>query len=133
MNLPKFSVDKPVTITMVILIILVFGFLSFSRLSVDLLPDIEFPIASVVTSYTGVAPEDIEETVTKPVEDAVATVNDVKSLSSISQEGISIVIVEFNNGTNIDFAAQDLRDKMGLIENYLPQDANKPLVVKIEK
>ena len=125
MNLPKFSVDKPVTITMIVLIIVVFGFISFSRLGLDMLPDIEFPVVSVITSYSGVTSEDIENVLTKPIEDAVSTVKDVKSVSSISQEGISVVMIEFNSGTNVDFAAQDLRDKIGLIENYLPQDANK--------
>jgi len=132
MNLPKFSVDKPVTITMIVLIIVVFGFISFSRLGLDMLPDIEFPVVSVITSYSGVTSEDIENVLTKPIEDAVSTVKDVKSVSSISQEGISVVMIEFNSGTNVDFAAQDLRDKIGLIENYLPQDANKPMVFKMD-
>ena len=132
MNLPKFSVDKPVTITMIVLIIVVFGFVSVGRLGLDMLPDIEFPVVSVVTSYQGVVSEDIEDVITKPIEDAVATVKDVKSLRSISQEGVSIVMVEFESGTNIDFAAQDIRDKVGLIENRLPPDANKPMVIKMD-
>ncbi len=132
MNLPKFSVDKPVTITMMVLIIIVFGFISFTRLGLDMLPDIEFPVVSVVTSYSGVTSEDIEDVLTKPIEDAVATVKDVKTIKSISQEGTSIVMIEFDSGTKIDFAAQDVRDKIGLIEDYLPQDANKPLVVKMD-
>ncbi len=132
MNLPKFSVDKPVTITMMVLIIVVFGFISFNRLGLDLLPDIEYPVVSIITSYSGVASEDIEDVLTKPIEDAVATVKDVKTIKSISQEGTSIVMVEFNSGTKIDFAAQDVRDKIGLIEDYLPQDANKPLVIKMD-
>ena len=74
MNLPKFSVDKPVTITMMVLIIVVFGVISFTRLGLDMLPDIEFPVVSVITSYPGVASKDIEDVLTKPIEDAVATV-----------------------------------------------------------
>ena len=132
MNLPKFSVDKPVTITMMVLIIVVFGFISFSRLGLDMLPDIEFPVVSVITSYPGVTSEDIEDVLTKPIEDALATVKDVKIIKSVSQEGVSMVMIEFNSGTNVDFAAQDIRDKIGLIEDYLPQDANKPLVVKMD-
>ncbi|MDP3052643.1 MAG: efflux RND transporter permease subunit [bacterium] len=132
MNLPKFSVDKPVTITMMVLIIVVFGFISFSRLGLDMLPDIEFPVVSVITSYSGVTSEDIEDVLTKPIEDAVSTVKDVKSVSSISQEGVSVVTIEFNSGANIDFAAQDIRDKIGLIEDCLPQDANKPMVFKMD-
>ncbi len=132
MNLPKFSVDKPVTITMMVLIIIVFGLFSLNRLGLDLLPDIEFPVVSVITSYPGVTSEDIEDVLTKPIEDVVATVKDVKTIKSISQESTSIVMIEFNSGTKIDFAAQDVRDKIGLIEDYLPEDANKPLVIKMD-
>ena len=132
MNLPKFSVDKPVTITMMVLIMVVFGFFSLTRLGLDLLPDIDSPVVSVITSYSGVTSEDIEDVLTKPIEDAVATVKDVKTIKSTSQEGASIVMIEFDSGTNIDFAAQDVRDKIGLIEDFLPQDANKPLVVKMD-
>ncbi|MCK5062279.1 efflux RND transporter permease subunit, partial [Candidatus Parcubacteria bacterium] len=132
MNLPKFSVDKPVTITMMVLIIVVFGFISFFRLGLDMLPDIEFPVVSVITSYSGVSSKDIEDVLTKPIEDAIATVKDVKKINSISQEGMSAVMIEFNSGTNVDFAAQDIRDKIGLMEDYLPQDSNKPLVVKMD-
>jgi HAE1 family hydrophobic/amphiphilic exporter-1 len=132
MSLPKFSVNKPVTISMIVLIIVVFGFISFPRLGLDMLPDIEFPVVSVITSYTGVTSEDIEDVITKPIEDAVATVKDVKSIKSSSQEGLSAVMIEFNSGTNVNFAAQDVRDKISLIENYLPADANKPLVIKMD-
>jgi HAE1 family hydrophobic/amphiphilic exporter-1 len=131
-NLPKFSVDKPVTITMIVLIIVVFGFVSFSRLGLDMLPDIEFPIVSVVTSYSGATSEDIEDAITKPIEDAVSTVKDVKSIKSFSQEGMSAVMIEFNSGTNVDFAAQDVRDRIGLIEDYLPQDTRRPMVIKMD-
>ncbi len=132
MSLPKFSVHKPVTISMIILIIVIFGFMSLPRLGLDMLPDIEFPIVSVITSYPGVTSEDIEDILTKPIEDTVATVKDVKSIKSSSQEGLSAVTIEFNSGTNVDFAAQDIRDKIGLIEDYLPADANKPLIIKMD-
>jgi len=132
MNLSKFSVDRPVAITMMVLIIIVFGFISFSRLGLDLLPDIEYPMVSVITSYPGVTSEDIEDVITKPIEDAVSTANDVKAISSSSQEGVSAVIIEFNSGTNVDFVAQDIRDKIGLMEGSLPGESNKPLVIKMD-
>ena len=132
MNLPKFSVDKPITTTMIILIIVVFGFISLTRLGLDMLPDIEFPVVSVITSYPGVTSEDIENVLTKPIEDAVATVKDVKSIKSSSQEGLSAVMIEFNSGTNVDFAAQDVKDKLNLIQDFLPADADRPLVVKLD-
>ncbi len=132
MKLAHFSVNKPVTILMITLIVVVMGGMFFSRLGLDMLPDIEYPVVSVITTYQGVASEDIENVLTKPIEDAVATVKDVKSVKSFSQEGMSAVMIEFNWGTNIDFAAQDVRDKIGLIEGYLPSDSDKPLVLKLD-
>ena len=132
MKLSNFSVNRPITILMIASITVVLGVMSFSKLGLDMLPDIEFPVVSVITNYQGVASEDIEEIITKPVEDSVATVKDVKSIKSVSQEGVSVVMVEFNSGTNVDFAAQDLRDKISLIEQYLPADANKPFVLKMD-
>ncbi len=132
MNLAKFSVYRPVTITMMILIVLVFGVLSFSRLDLDMLPDIDYPMVSVITSYTGATSKDVENVLTKPIESAVSTVEDVKSISSVSQEGLSLVMIEFNSGTNVDFAGQDVRDKLGLIEDVLPDEAGKPMVVKMD-
>ena len=132
MKLSNFSVNRPITILMIACITVVLGVMSFSKLGLDMLPDIEFPVVSVITNYQGVASEDVEEMITKPIEDSVATVKDVKSIKSVSQEGVSMVMVEFNSGTNVDFAAQDLRDKISLIEQYLPADANKPFVLKMD-
>ncbi len=132
MNFAKFSVNKPVTITMIILIIVVFGLLSFSRLGLDMLPEIDYPVVSIVTTYTGVSSQDIEEVLTKPIEDAVSTTKGIKNIKSISREGMSLIMVEFETGTNVDFAAQDLRDKIDLIIDYLPDDASRPMVVKMD-
>jgi HAE1 family hydrophobic/amphiphilic exporter-1 len=132
MNLPEFSVNKRVTVTMLIAIVLVLGGIAFSRLGLDLLPDIDYPVVSVLTQYAGVSSEDIENLITRPVEEAVSTVNRVKSVNSFSQEGVSVVMVEFEWGTNLDFAAQDIRDGIGLIRDYLPEDAVEPLVVKFD-
>jgi HAE1 family hydrophobic/amphiphilic exporter-1 len=132
MKITNFSVNKSVTVSMIFAIILVLGGFFYSKLGLDLLPDIKYPTVSVISTYNGVAPEDIEELLTKPIEDAVSTVPDVKSVKSFSQEGLSAVIIEFNWGANVDFAAQDVRDKLGLIENFLPQDANKPMVFKLD-
>ena len=131
MKIVNFSVNKPVTILMVNLIIVVLGIMVLPRLGLDMLPDIEYPVVSIITNYSGVAPEDIENILTKPIEEAVAAIKGVKSISSFSREGTSMIMVEFNWGTNIDFATEDIRDKIGQIENYLPSDATKPLVLKI--
>ena len=129
MKIVNFSVNKPVTILMVNLIIVVLGIMVLPRLGLDMLPDIEYPVVSIITNYSGVAPEDIENILTKPIEEAVAAIKGVKSISSFSREGTSMIMVEFNWGTNIDFATEDIRDKIGQIENYLPSDATKPLVL----
>lgn len=132
MTLPQFSVERRVAITMLILIIVVLAFISFSRIGLGLFPDIEFPIVSVIITYPGASPEEIENSVTKFLEDGVSTVSGVKSIESITQEGLSAVMVEFEWGTNLDFAAQDIRDRLAMYEGYFPQDAGKPVVLKFD-
>jgi len=132
MKLADFSVSKPVTILMIALIIIVLGGLFFTKLGLDLVPEIEYPMISVVTTYSGVTSEDVEEVLTKPIEDVVSTIKGVKSVKSFSQEGLSVVMVEFNWGVDLDSAAQDIRDKLDLIQDFLPADADRPLVVKLD-
>lgn len=115
---------------MLAMILVILGFLAFSKLGLDYFPDIEFPTVSVITNYRGAASEDIENTVTKPLEQIINSVSRVKKVTSIASEGISLILVEFEWGTNLDFAAQDIRDQIGLNKIYLPQDASDPLVVK---
>jgi hydrophobic/amphiphilic exporter-1 (mainly G- bacteria), HAE1 family len=115
---------------MLVLILVVIGTISFTRLGLDFFPDIEFPTVSVVTTYTGASSQDIEATITKPLEGIISSVNRIKKVTSITSEGVSAVTAEFEWGTNLDFAAQDVRDQIGLYKNYLPPDASEPLVVK---
>ena len=126
----KFSVRHPVSITMLIGIILGLGFISYTRLKVELFPQLEFPSITIVTTYKNASPYEVEELISKPIEQVVSTANRVKKVSSMNMEGVSIVTVEFEWGTNLDFAAQELRDRIGLIEDYLPKDASKPVVYK---
>ena len=132
MNLPEFSVRRRIAITMLILIITLFGLVSYSGLGLDLLPDLEFPFVSVVTTYEGVGSEEIETLITKPIEEAVSTVEGIKEVSSVTVEGISSVYCEFQWGTNLDFAAQDVREKISWIEDFLPEDADNPMVLKFD-
>ncbi|MCD6284226.1 efflux RND transporter permease subunit, partial [bacterium] len=90
MKLTNISVERPITVLMIALIIVVLGILFFSKLGLDLLPEIEYPVVSVVTTYSGVTSEDIEELLTKPIEDIVSTIKGVKSVKSFSQEGLSV-------------------------------------------
>jgi len=110
--------------------VVVLGFIAYMNLGLDLFPDIEYPTVSVITVYRGAASEDIENTITKPLEEIINSVSRVKKVNSISIEGASVVMVEFEWGTNLDFAAQDIRDRIGLYRNYLPEEATDPLVVK---
>jgi HAE1 family hydrophobic/amphiphilic exporter-1 len=130
MNLPEFSVNKRVSTAMIAMILVVVGFVAFSRLGLDFFPDLEFPTVSVITTYRGASSEDLEKTITKPLEQVVSSVSRVKKVTSTTSEGTSVIQVEFEWGTNLDFAAQDLRDQIGLYKNYLPKAAGDPLVVK---
>ncbi len=117
---------------MMVLIIVLLGAISLSKLGLDLLPDIEYPVVSVMTTYPGAAPQEIEEQVTRPVEESLSMVSGVKSVNSNSEEGVSVVMVEFEWGTNLDFAAQDIRDRISLIKDWLPEDVSTPLVLKFD-
>jgi HAE1 family hydrophobic/amphiphilic exporter-1 len=100
MNLPKFSVDRPVTIIMVVTGIMIFGAVSLMLLPQELFPQITYPQLTVVTPYANAAPEEIETLITKPIEEAVGTVAGVKRIHSISKEGLSLVIAEFGWSQN---------------------------------
>jgi len=132
MRLPEFSVERPVTITMMILIIVVVGVVSLKNLGLDLMPDITYPVMSVVTTYEGVASEEMENLVTKPIEEIVATIKNVKKVKSFSQEGLSVVMVELEWGANQDFLAQDIRDRLDMLSDFLPEDIDTPMVVKFD-
>jgi HAE1 family hydrophobic/amphiphilic exporter-1 len=130
MKLPEFSVNKRVTTAMIAMILVVVGFITFSRLGLDFFPDLEFPTVSVITTYRGASSEDLEKTITKPIEQIVSSVSRVKKVTSTTSEGVSVIQVEFEWGTNLDFAAQDIRDQIGLYREFLPEAASDPLVVK---
>jgi HAE1 family hydrophobic/amphiphilic exporter-1 len=117
---------------MFIFIIVVLGAISLIRLPIELMPDLTYPVAAVITSYESAAPEDVENRVTKVIETAVSQVKNVKTVNSTSLEGLSLVLVEFEWGTNIDFAAQDMRDGIGILKKFLPPEIDDPIVVKFD-
>src|SRR3989338_2806547 len=129
MNLPKFSVERPVTIIMIVFGIMVFGAVSLLLLPQELLPQIVYPQLTVVTPYANAAPEEIETLITRSIEEAVGTVAGVKRIHSISKEGLSLVIAEFGWSQNINFAALGMREKIDLIKERLPRDAEEPIVL----
>jgi HAE1 family hydrophobic/amphiphilic exporter-1 len=130
MKLPEFSVKRKVTASMMAMILVVLGAISFTRLGLDFFPDLEFPTVSVITTYSGASSTDLENVLTRPLEQVVSSVNRVKKVTSQTSEGVSVISIEFEWGTNLDFAAQDVRDQIGLSKQFLPEDAGDPLVVK---
>lgn len=132
MNLSKFSVKKPVTITMMVLVVVLLGAISLTRLPIDLFPEFEVPVAIVSTTYSGTGPEEMENLITRQIEGAVATVGNIDTVSSISSEGSSLVIAQFNFGVDMDNAALEMREKVDLVKGFLPEDAEEPMVLKID-
>lgn len=130
MNLSEFSVRRPVTITMIFIAIVLSGLAVIMVLPQELFPSVTFPQLTIVTPYANAAPEEIENLVTKLVEESIATVKNIKSIRSFSREGISLVIAEFNWGTDMNFASLNLREKIDMIKERLPRDAEEPLVLK---
>ncbi len=130
MSIARISVTRPVTVMMIFIAIILLGAISWSKLPQELFPPITYPQITVVTSYENAAPEEIESLITKIIEEATGTVNNVKRISSISKEGLSLVMVEFNWGINMDFAALNVREKIDLIKERLPRECQEPIVMK---
>ncbi len=130
MNVVEFSVKRRVTVTMVAIAIVIFGFVAYTRLPINLLPDIAYPTLTVETRFEGAAPGEVESLVTRPIEEVVGIVSGVRRLTSVSQPGLSQVTLEFDWGRNMDFAALDVRQKLELLD--LPRDSAKPVVLRFD-
>ena len=133
MFLPKFSVEKSITSLMVILVMVVLGTISVTRLPVDLLPDITFPMISIYTMYEGVGPEEIENSVTRLIEASVNRVEGIENIYSVSQRGASLVFAEFTWGKDMNIATQNVREKideLGTGMFGLPEDSKRPIIYK---
>lgn len=131
MKISNVSIKRPVTVTMIMLIVVLLGLVSLSKLSLDIYPEIEIPIAIVSTTYSGVGPQEIEELITKPIENVMGTVGGVIGISSTSSENSSLIILEFDFGMDIESAALEMREKLDMIRDFLPEDASSPVVFKI--
>ncbi len=132
MGLTSVAIRRPVFVLMIVAALIVLGLNSLSKMRLELNPKVDFPFVSVSTVYPGAGPAEIETQVTKKVEDAVASVNGVKTISSSSQEGQSVVNIEFNIGVASDVAGSDVREKIAAIRNQLPQDIREPVVQKFD-
>ncbi|MCL2144400.1 MAG: efflux RND transporter permease subunit [Endomicrobia bacterium] len=130
MSILRLSVDRPVTTVMIFLSIGLLGVISYTRIPQELFPSMDYPQITIVTKYEGAGPEESEKLISKMVEETAGTVKNIKRVSSNSKEGASIVSCEFRWGTNMDFAAMDVREKIDLIKEALPRDALEPVVLK---
>ncbi|MDL2213311.1 efflux RND transporter permease subunit [Bacteroides sp. OttesenSCG-928-D19] len=130
MSIYSGAVKKPVTTALCFIAIIILGMFSYSQLAVDLLPQIDANAVLVMTSYPGASANDIEMNVSRPIENGLNGVADLKHITSISRENISIVALEFEYGIDIDVATNDIRDKLDLVKSALPDDANSPILFK---
>ena len=131
-RIAQFAINRPATIIILIAALIIIGVMSVAQMPTDLLPEMDLPYAAVITTYPGAGPEEVEEQVSKPIENAVATVSDIDTLMSQSSANSSMVIIGFNYGTNMDSAMADIRDKISMAESYLPDEVDKPMVMKID-
>ena len=127
MKLVEISIKRRITLSMIYLIIIGFALFSYTQLKVDLYPDIQFPVVGVITEYEGVSPEDMENLIARPIEEAVSATKNVKKVSSQVTQGICITILEFDWGTDMEEAENDVRKRIELVQDFLPKDASKPL------
>jgi len=132
MFLSDLAIKRRVLMTVIIIIMVILGGVAYLQLPVDLFPRIEFPFISVSTVYRGAGPREIETLVSKPLEEELSTTEGLKNIKSISQEGLSIISLEFELNVDVDVAAADVRDKVALVEPDLPDDTEKPLISKFD-
>ncbi|MDR8391803.1 efflux RND transporter permease subunit [Aliifodinibius sp. S!AR15-10] len=130
MKIIDLSIRRKVTIAMFTIGILMFGFVSLSRLKVNLLPELNYPTLTIRTEYEGAAPAEVENLISKPVEEALGVVKDVQQVRSISRSGQSDVTLEFAWGTNMDFASIDVREKLDALQ--LPLEAERPVILRFD-
>jgi len=132
MKLAQLSVNRPVTTAMIFIAMVVLGLVSLSMLGLDLMPEMEIPAVSVITSYQGAGPEEVETLITEPMEDTLSTISGVDEVISVSKEGLSVVTLKFDWGEKIDESTNDVREKIDLIRDMLPEEADNPVIFKFD-
>ena len=132
MRISRFAVHRPIFTIMVVLMVLLLGTISLLRLPIDLMPDISYPTLSISCTYENAGPEEIEELITRPIEQAVSAVPGVEELTSVSVEGQGTVRVTFSWGKDLDAAANDIRDRLDRIIDHLPEDSDRPTLRKFD-
>ena len=129
--LSRFSVKKPYTVIVAVVLVILLGVVSVTKMNTDLLPSMNLPYAIVMTTYVGASPESVEETVTKPIEQSMATVSNIKNVSSVSRENVSMVILEFEETTNMDSVSLEMRENLDQIKGYWDDSVSNPIIMKL--
>jgi multidrug efflux pump subunit AcrB len=129
--LPKLSVKKPMTIFVAVIVVIVLGIVSVFKMTPDLLPNMDFPYAIILTTYPGQTPETVESVVTKPLEQSLSTIDGVKTITSTSSDNYSMLTLEFEDGTNMDTATVDMRGNLDTIKDAWPDGVGSPYLMKI--
>lgn len=129
--LPKLSVKKPMTIFVAVIVVIVLGIVSVFKMTPDLLPNMDFPYAIILTTYLGQTPETVESVVTKPLEQSLSTIDGVKTITSTSSDNYSMLTLEFEDGTNMDTATVDMRGNLDTIKDAWPDGVGSPYLMKI--
>lgn len=132
MSVTKTSVKRPLTIIMVFLVVLMFGGIGYSKMPANLMPDIEIPVALVMTQWLGAGPEDIDDQISEPIEKSLSSISNVKTTMSKSSEGISMVVAQFEYGTDVDEKLNDIRSKIDTVKMSLPDDVDTPSILKMD-
>ena len=132
LNLIKGSIKRPVGVIMIVVLALLVGIIAVRSLAVELFPKMDLPIAVVATTYTGAASQEVEELISKPIEEAVGTIEGLETIQSVSQPGSSLIVMQFAFGRDIGDILTDVREKMDQVVPWLPDDANSPMVLRID-
>ncbi|MBW7857692.1 MAG: efflux RND transporter permease subunit, partial [Leptonema sp. (in: Bacteria)] len=132
MNIAKFSINRPIFITSLVLLMLVSGYISMKRIGVDLFPDVNIPVVVVQTIYPGAGPEEVEEQISRKLEDELSSIGGLKRVSSYNYDSLSMVVAEFNLSTDIKYAEQQVRNHTDRIRNDFPDEAKEPVVTRID-
>ncbi len=133
MNIAKLAIKRPIFITCIVTLILILGLISFRNIGLELYPNIDFPAIAVITTYGGASPEEIDQLISKPLEDQLGSIPGLKHISTTNSESLSLIVLEFNMDVEVDTAAQDVRDKLGLAVSKLPDDLeDDPIVYKFD-
>lgn len=129
--LSRYSVKKPYTVVVAVVLVLILGVVSFTKMNTDLLPSMDMPYAVVMTTYPGASPETVEQAVTRPIEQSMATVSNITDVSSVSSESVSVVILEFAEEANMDSVTLEMRENLDQIKGYWDDSVGNPMIMKL--